>query len=590
MSAAMMKPAKFKTPTCVLCRRRKLRCDGGDPCGPCSRTRTPVTCTYVPKTVGQLRSELPKGGACITCRQRKRRCDGNFPCRTCIQTSRPDECKYRERAPGKQKRAKPVPREDHFSSDSASTSSSSSRPTTPSQPASLQPGALRIQDEYRDLTPSSDHLFLWSELNPPCLPSYSGDSTCSQDGLYAFPPHDSIFPTPSLTTLPQDFCAERFSVRSLFLEHAWQYGLSIPAEKRQALAIGDLSRVDPTLVNVCELLGHLQRVHSHPEGWLSFNAQTTAEAEVDAVIRDTLEGPSGSKLDPLVRLQSYALLSVYSAQKEDIRGFQRQLAKAGSILLQHAETLGLADTQAVDWSPQFDTSYLSPHSVVEETRAVFSQIIFLNLASVMLPKVPSVIDPALIEKFRGLAAVRWNDTEINFLRTKSLLFLSDSQQLVAAWRRWEFGDPAPTAWSKRYWSLVDEIHSHINFLNTAVMDVSCIPALQGAQPTMKTCVLLSQAALAELHGLFAPSQVDSRQKHLEAVTEIINITRGFADKDYEFLDPTLGICWSIASRALYDGGWTLPDSRGAPNDTLSQASLVFLSECSRKNNHASTIN
>ncbi|KAJ7024786.1 hypothetical protein C8F04DRAFT_483421 [Mycena alexandri] len=560
-----VKPAKFKTPTCVLCRRRKLRCDGGEPCGPCSRTRTPVTCTYVPKTVGQLRSELPKGGACITCRQRKRRCDGNFPCRTCIQTSRPDECKYRERAPGKQKPPKPAPREHHFSSDSASTSSSSSRPTTPSQPVSLQPGALRIQDEYPDLHSSSDHLFPWSELNPMCLPSYSGDSTCTQDGLYAFPPHDSIFfPTPSLNTLPQDFCAERFSVRNHFLEHAWQYGLSIPAEKRQALAIGDLSRVDPTLVDVCELLGYLQRVHSHPEGWLSFNGQTTAEADLDGVIRDTLEGSSGLKLDPLLQLQCYALLSIYSAQKEDICGFQRQLAKAGSILVHHAETLGLADTQAVDWSPQFDTSYLSPHSVVEETRAVFSQIIFLDIASVMIINLPSVIDPALLEKFRGLAAVHWNDTEINFLRAKSLLFLSDSQQLVAAWRRWEFGDPAPTAWSKRFWSLVDEIHSHINFLNTAVMDVSCIPALQ------------------ELHGLFAPSQLESQHKHLEAVTEIINITRGFADKDYEFLDHTVGICWSIASRALYDGGWTLQGSRGAPNDTLSQASLVFLHECNRK--------
>ncbi|KAJ7327930.1 hypothetical protein DFH08DRAFT_884213 [Mycena albidolilacea] len=65
---------RFKTATCILCRQRKLRCDGGSHCGPCSRTKTPVVCTYVPRTSGQLRSELPKGGACLPCRRRKRVC------------------------------------------------------------------------------------------------------------------------------------------------------------------------------------------------------------------------------------------------------------------------------------------------------------------------------------------------------------------------------------------------------------------------------------------------------------------------------------------------------------------------------------
>ncbi|KAJ7168569.1 hypothetical protein C8R46DRAFT_1092072 [Mycena filopes] len=576
MSSTLMKPAKFKTPTCVLCRRRKLRCDGGEPCGPCSRTRTPVTCTYVPKTVGQLRSELPKGGACITCRQRKRRCDGNFPCRTCIQTGRPDDCKYREKAPSKQNAPRSKGREDHSSSDSASTCSSSSRPTTPLPSTSQRSGSLRIHDHT-----SPDPLFLWSELNPTCLSSYSGDSTCAPDSLYAFPPHDSIsFPTLTLDPLPQDRCSERFSVRNLFLEHAMQYGLSVTPEKRAALSIGDLSQVDSTLVHICELLGHLYRVHSHPDGWLPFNSQTTAEAELDRLIREDLEG-SAPVLDPLLRLQSYVLLSAYSAQKEDIRGFQRQLARASGILVQHEATLGLEDIQALDWSPQFDVSYLSPHTVAEEARAVFSQMIIFDIAGSLVLNVPSVLDPRLVEKFRRLAAIRWTDTEINFLRAKSLLFLSDSQKLVAGWSRWEFGDPAPTAWSKRYWGLVDEVNSHINFLNTALMDVSCIPALQGAQPTLKVCMLHSQAALAELYALFAPSRLESRQKHLEAATEIVNISRGFADEDFDFLDPTLGVCWAVASRAIYNGGWNLPDSR-APNEALSQGSLIFLHECNRR--------
>ncbi|KAJ6561933.1 hypothetical protein B0H19DRAFT_1143066 [Mycena capillaripes] len=555
MSSA--KPAKFKTPTCALCRRRKLRCDGGNPCGPCSRTRTPVTCTYVPKTVGQLRSELPKGGACITCRQRKRRCDGNLPCRTCTQTSRPDECQYREKGRGSHTRPKPPPRDDRFSPDSSSASSSS-RPTTPSQLASQESGMLRLPNECLDipLPDPSDPLLSWSEFNPMCHPA---DSSCSPESLFCLPSLDSVPLSPS--TLEVDpliqerrerFMA-KFMVRNLFMEHRWQYGLSLITAKREALSMGDLSglSVDPTLVHVSELMGYVVKLHSHPEVWLPFNGQTTAEAELEFLIRNRLENASGLKSDLLLCLQAYTLLALYSAQKEDIRSCQGYLRKASDMIVLHAATLGL-HAPASFWCPKFDASYLSPHSVEDEARAAFSQMVYLDLECILVLNLPSIIDPELVEKFRRLTAVHLGDTELNFLRAKGSLYLSDSQQLAAAWNRREFGDPAPTAWSKRYWSLIEDTHSHINFLNTALMDVSWIPALQGALPTLKTCVITSLAALAELYGLFAPSRPELRQKHREVVTEIGNISRGFSDKDYDYLDPILGVCWSIACRTLYN--------------------------------------
>ncbi|KAJ7143296.1 hypothetical protein C8R43DRAFT_571516 [Mycena crocata] len=561
-----MKPAKFKTATCVLCRKRKLRCDGGDPCGPCSRTRTPVTCTYVPKTVGQQRSELPKGGACITCRQRKRRCDGNLPCKTCTQSSRPDECQYREKGPGKQRLSKQPHRADYLQSDSASTaSSSSSRPATPPHFMFPDSAALNLPDEYIDT-----EFFPRPELNTMC---YGADSTGSCDTLPILPPFlDSVsFPPSTLDSLPLDSSIELFEVRNLFLEHGWQYGLSVTTEKRQALSIGS---ADSTLVNVCELLGYLLKSHSHPDIWVSFDGQTEPETKLDSLIRDKLEGVAGPPPDPLLCLQAYTLLCLYSAHKEDISGAQEYVLKASNIVVHHAATLGLEDAPALEWCPMFDASYLSPHSVAEEIRAVFSQLIYLDACGTLFFHLDSNIDPGLLEKFRRLAVVHRSDTEINFIRAKSILFLNDSRELVAAWNRWNFGDPPPTAWTKQYWSLIEDIHTHLIFVNTALIDVSCIPELQGAQPTLKICILMSLAALAELYGLFARSQADSRQKHREVVEKIIDITKGFSDGDYPFLDATLSICWYIASRRLYDDH--------DPGIINMYESTIFLHECNRK--------
>ncbi|KAJ7056009.1 hypothetical protein C8F01DRAFT_1257824 [Mycena amicta] len=85
----------LRKPTCSLCRQRKLRCDGGSPCGACFRSRRfgVPTCEYVPKPV-VLRTELPKGGACVSCRHRKRKCDGGLPCSTCQTRGHPGSCVY----------------------------------------------------------------------------------------------------------------------------------------------------------------------------------------------------------------------------------------------------------------------------------------------------------------------------------------------------------------------------------------------------------------------------------------------------------------------------------------------------------------
>ncbi|KAF7329433.1 Zn(2)-C6 fungal-type domain-containing protein [Mycena kentingensis (nom. inval.)] len=583
-----MKPAKFKTPTCVLCRKRKLRCDGGNPCGPCTRTRTPVVCTYVPKTVGQLRSELPKGGACITCRQRKRRCDGNFPCRTCTQAGRPDECKYRDKPPSLGKNKQTASRlhahdDAHLSSDSASTSSgsaSSSRPTTP---------PLRLQTDFHDFNPELDLQGLdamfsgqgWGaeEWGMPAdcgfgaglgmelgLGSRSGSesvTTPSSCNDLSLPGLDSLGYVPA----PRQPSSEQAIVRTLLLEHCWHYGLNVPVAKLDAIVNGDVSGllVHPALVDASEMLGYILRYQAHPDGWLSFNTQSAAELELDLRIRDALSGSSGPPPDPLTTLQVYALLATYYMQKEDICGAQEVLAKAGNLLVLHSATLGLHDSSASpasrspprEWSPQFDASYLSPHTHTEEVRAALAQIVAFDIGAQLVVQLPSSLDPELVERFRRMCTA-YQDTTTNFLRGKSYLFLLDARELVAAWWKFPAGAGAPSAWCKRYRALIEEVHVHLNFMNALMLDVSYIPVLGTALCLLRQCLIVSYAALAELHALFASApagscptaQVDAgaARKLREAVGEIVRLTQEFAPRDFEFGDPVLNVAWSIAAR------------------------------------------
>ncbi|KAJ7273063.1 hypothetical protein C8J57DRAFT_265236 [Mycena rebaudengoi] len=57
-----------KASTCKRCRAMKIRCDGKDPCDPCSRARTEVTCNYTRTPTIVSGSELQKGTACSACR------------------------------------------------------------------------------------------------------------------------------------------------------------------------------------------------------------------------------------------------------------------------------------------------------------------------------------------------------------------------------------------------------------------------------------------------------------------------------------------------------------------------------------------
>ncbi|KAJ7162674.1 hypothetical protein C8R43DRAFT_991126 [Mycena crocata] len=82
--------AKFKTPTCIRCKIRKIRCDGLSSCSTCVTTK--VACEYEGDPTSG--SELRKGAACLACRRKKKKCDGQLPCRTCLSGRKKIPCEY----------------------------------------------------------------------------------------------------------------------------------------------------------------------------------------------------------------------------------------------------------------------------------------------------------------------------------------------------------------------------------------------------------------------------------------------------------------------------------------------------------------
>nr|GAT46546.1 predicted protein [Mycena chlorophos] len=506
------KPAKFKTPTCVLCRKRKLRCDGGNPCGPCTRTRTPVVCTYVPKTVGQLRSELPKGGACITCR-------------------------YAPLPLFLVQKAHSLPHwGDSDNAKGTSSNSSSSRPTTPQYTA----GGLELHaDAALDLS-GLDTLFSWD-------PSLELSTQCG------FSPRESSVGYDSESTL----------ARNLFLEHRYHYGLGVSANKFAAIANGDISgiAIHPALVHAAELLGTVQRYQSHPEGWLSFNSQSAAEVELEALVRKALDTPD-AQMDPLTAVQTTMMLCLYSAQKEDIYVVLETLAKASKLFIEHADTFaaegdlcemfvpssGFGLPGNVKQRPQLVPSpyLLSARTHAEEVRAAIAQIVFMDIGCRLLLSLPSNVDPALVDRFRRLTTLH-NDTTSNFLRAKSFLLLLDAQTLLHSWGN--INSTPPSEWSKRYRALVSQVQEHVAFVD-ALLHQASAPGYDdpGAVVVLRVTALAARGALTQLYGLFATR--GAQAQFAETVHTVVHIISEFKDSDYEFLDPPLGIALVAVARTI----------------------------------------
>ncbi|KAJ7238617.1 hypothetical protein C8J57DRAFT_1478580 [Mycena rebaudengoi] len=575
-----------KPRTCSLCRQRKIRCDGESPCERCKNSRTAVTCTYGGKRVVPPRSGwLPKGAACQRCREHKRRCNGAQPCLTCTKARPPSECHYGEPSPAQSNPAEADSSENSTAESTAlsnlqdPSSSSSSEYWSPfcAADAELDLSAFPstescLFDSPYEQIPTYFGLDFMNAIAPAALPSVVGDSTVLVSGegiIYdpnaygdLVPPRDThsiVLPPPRVSLSPASQLttgdtSALFKIRNRFLSHGWQYGLSISTAKWNAVSRGDQSGVvvHPTLVNVCQLMGCLLTVHLQDRTWVYHTGQTIVEEEQVSLILGSLTSGPGIAPDPLTALQAHVHLATYFIQKGYVNTFDAFVWKAGELIAQNEAALGLNedDVPPATHDIVVDAEYFSPRGPEAEALAAFAQLMFIDILRSLVLRLPSVLNTVLFGKFSRMARQNRTCTDPVFLRAKSALFLVEGQHLVTAWNKFKSSTVFPTEWSRNYWSLLDDIRAHLKLINTCWTRVYLIPELQMVSPTLKTSMILALTAMVELFGLLAPFLPESRRHHREAVNTIVGITSTFSAADYEFLDPALAVCWSIACRPV----------------------------------------
>ncbi|KAJ7486356.1 hypothetical protein B0H11DRAFT_1123863 [Mycena galericulata] len=426
-------------PTNSFAAPRFERCDGESPCGPCTRARTRVVCNYIPRTVGELRSEIPKGAACVSCRQRKRRCDGNLPCQTCKTAYRPQECHYLN----KSSRRGPEPASSHHdngdhctSLDGASTSSSSwstspSPAHTPDYSAQLELAPCSMDDtnssfldfqvsflsEVDDFCTVNDrHLGLFGASSfpyPTGGPDGALDDCSCADKIIQLSnlPHlDNQIPNLGISPCHDhvDRAAELFAI-NLFLDHCWQFGLNGTAEQLDALSRGDTSGavVHPILVDVCQLFGYLVAQQSHSETSLYLQSHPTElgvaeQAQARAVFRTLHAHDRQTRLDPVTSMQVYALLALYYTMRGDLELAVELVRKLGGIVVHSLNDILLRLEYTPLAGPPLHLSCY-PQGPVQEAQSAFSGMVWVDVARSLVLKCPLLLDPSILTTFRRLA-------------------------------------------------------------------------------------------------------------------------------------------------------------------------------------------
>ncbi|KAJ7267393.1 hypothetical protein C8J57DRAFT_365039 [Mycena rebaudengoi] len=563
-----------KASPCARCRAMKIRCDGKDPCGPCSRARTEVICDYTKTSTTAYVSELRKGAACSACRRKKKKCSGEWPCHACVVARKKDDCKFDDDSPSSSTRAL-IERAREL--EKLLHKAKQMRPDFLDY--QLDPDVLNELDQLgfaSDPVPLTiredvEAVASSNEAGPSFLPVTLAHNTVGNPNLGV-----SLDVVPSLGITTETEEEKLFRLRALFLQVAPQYGFSLSLKKLDAIAKGDMTGlvVHPVVVHVCHLWGYL----------LDFLEQTGTAAHFEIeeestymrLIQESLDGMSGPAPTSTTSLLTYLTVYLYFLKKGQFDRGKEFLAAASKTALKHDVDLAcLGNVYSDEINHGFS---VFPNNDTDEMRAAFSHLIYVGTVVHLMIKDPPVVDARLVDKFSLLMSTQvTTHIDTNFMRAKSVRLFAETRQLTTTWNGSASSLRPPTLWFDQYWKLIEQLHSHIALLQPATLKVSFIPDYHTIQLVFELSTILALTALADLHAIFAPSHPESSRRFRDTVFEIVSISSTFALDDFQYLAPILSLCWTIATqgilenRIVYDNQNSIISTIRHCNQNLKQA-------------------
>ncbi|KAJ7272899.1 hypothetical protein C8J57DRAFT_261746 [Mycena rebaudengoi] len=356
---------------------------------------------------------------------------------------------------------------------------------------------------------------------------------------------DSLDVIPNLGSTTETEEEKLFRFRTLFLQTAPQHGFSLSEKKLDAIAKGDMTGlvVHPVLVHVCHLFGYLLNLLKQTRTLVGFDIEE--ESTHMPLIQGSLDGMFGPAPNAVTSLLTHLTVFLYFFYKGHVDRGQEFLAAASKTALEHD-----IDLASLEINQEFS---VLPSDDADEIRAAFSHLIYIGTAAHLLVKLPLDVDVRLLDKFSLLLSTQVaTHVDMNFMRAKSVRLFAETRQLTSTWNGSASGPSPPILWFQRYWILIEHIHSHLGLLESAVLKVSFLPSYHTTGLVLKLSSILALAALADLHATFAPSHPESSRRYRDTVFEIVSISSSFTSDDFQYLDPILSLCWTVATQRILE--------------------------------------
>ncbi|EKM55428.1 uncharacterized protein PHACADRAFT_161409 [Phanerochaete carnosa HHB-10118-sp] len=488
------------------------RCDGETPiCGPCSRARKPVDCTYSDPSASHRRSALlQKGAACLPCR-----CDAKRPCcNTCHAAGKEYECAYDEAS------------QQHLAN-------------------ALLTRTLELEERLAQF-----------ESQDQQLARVASGSSSSESDRSSSPGEQPLIGNVTrslfqdIASLPGGgsglICQNTFQLRSLFLKHQTQLGFYFRESKLNAIRNGDFSGqvIHPSMVHAAQLLGSLLwRAHTKTDVLV-----VNEEVEMGAILNSLSEPPDSATLVVI-----YCLLAWYTLYLRQIDPGREYMAKAANVLI--SNNLQLTP-------PHMDDVLMleEPDEDTKEYITAVGQYIYNNRVAQMILGWPSFLDEEYDRQLKSLSFMQpWlAKHSIVLMRCKSLILFREAMglsQIRADTAAATSAGPViehtalPSEWYTRYWETLEEVTSHVALLYPQMLQASLCSDPQHAL-CLKVCLIIALAAQVDLHRMPGTYHLESRQKVLSVILDVIGLTKSLKDEDYAMLEPIIGICFTVIANAI----------------------------------------